>query len=396
VEITWTVPVELPTISRTANTAYLSNGKIIVNPTILEQNGKTSAAYEALLNNAFMQQADEFIYTGLTEECEEYLTPYFVFASDPEGYVRSDDLTKLYLSGHKGEDNYLAAIIEPIDEKEFYIRLNHDTDEANPEGSVGNYPPLSDAAKGLVGKTVSVQPRGYINGATVNWIDLYNPFNVEFIYPLEFALPTAASVYDEANNGNHVYTLNLYDPSVLIDWNNKLLNVTTQAGRDLIDHYEVEYVWDEGTIVTGYQRVSINPLSQPSQYPQSQWWWSGPQGPGWYIEVTAPTLDFTSPFNFALTNWTSSIRPDGTIDPVNVTYPVPAGTREKMSLSYAAPDDGLVPTDLVFTWTNGATGAIQDAFKIAIPVSVTHKWGVLSGKLIITVNPGSGPAPEVE
>jgi hypothetical protein len=49
-----------------------------------------------------------------------------------------------------------------------------------------------------------------------------------------------------------------------------------------------------------------------------------------------------------------------------------------------------IPTTYSFTWLNGATGAIANEFKVAVPVSVTHKWGVLRGKLIITVKPGSG------
>lgn len=387
IEIIWTIKVKLPAISLTANTAILANGKIVVNPTIIEQNGKTSAAYEALLNNAFMHQAGAFIFTPLPASCDNYLTPYFVFTSAPTGYKVAASGKEIWTNA-----NVLAARIDvdPSDAKKFYVRLNEET-PATPGVSIGNYPPLSEASKGLVGKTVSVQPKGYINGAAYNNINLYNAFNVEFVTPLYLVLPTNAAVYDQANNGNNVYALNMYDPSVLKDWNGKLLDVTTADGRALINHYEAfGYV---SQFLAGWTEILNSP--QPGAtwhgYPYFHWHL-------WHPDVTTET--FTSPFQFDLAGMKSSIRNDGTIDPTSVNYPIPAGMKLKIS---AAGNTGTttvvngapttVPATYVFEWDNGSTGAIQNAFKVSVPVSVKHKWGELKSTLVISVNPGAGPAP---
>jgi hypothetical protein len=396
--IDWTFEVKLPSYSLTPNTAILSGGKIVVNPTILEQNGKTSAAYEALLNNAFMHSAFNFTYTPLPPACDEALTPYFVFASDPSGYERSDDLTKLYTFGHKGDANYLAAVIEtdPQDARKYFVRLNND-DLNYPGESWNNYTPLSEASKGLVGKTVSVQPRGYINGAAAyNWINLYTAFNVEFTYPLELLLPGDAAVYDQANNGLNVYAFNPYDPTTaLIDWNDAELNITTPEGRALINHYEVGTQPVPGTqIVIDWTFAGYFFYPGTVTRPGYQGWWWAP--------VTAPTVTYSSPFVFDTDNAKCNIDGSGNIVSA-ITFDIPAGMKLKYGVVDAAGHTTIVvggetinvPTTYAFEWENGATGAIQNAFKIAIPVSLTHKWGVLQGTLIITVNPGSGPAPEV-
>ena len=392
VVITWNFKVTLPNYSLTDNTSILSGNKVIVNPTILEQGGKTSTAYEALLNNAFMHNAGNFVFTPLPPACEQALTPYFVFTSAPSGYYIAANGTELRQGSTSGP---LAAKIEtdPSDVRKFFVRLNNDNEDW-PGESWNNYTPLSPAAKGLAGKTVSVQPRGYINGATYNWVNLRTPFDVQFVYPLELALPTDAAVYDQANKGLNVYTLNAYNPAaILVDWQGEELNMTTVAGRALINHYEV-----------GTQPV-------PGTATISDWvfagWIQGPWNIGsvtrpgylgyWYAPVTAPTVTYSSPFVFDTDNAKCNIQADGTIGGA-INRPIPAG----MQLKYAVVDAAgyttvvvggttvNVPTTYAFTWENGATGAIQNEFKVAIPVSVEHKWGTLNGTLVITVKPGSG------
>jgi hypothetical protein len=390
VVITWNFEVTLPTISINANTTVLANGKIVVNPTILEQGAKTSTAYEALLNNAFMHQADEFIYTGLTEECEKYLTPYFVFTAAPAGYVIADNGTTLRLTNTSGP---IAAVIEedPLNDKKFYVRLNED--DAPNSGSWGNYAPLSEAAKGLVGKTVSVQPKGYINGATYNVIDLYNAFNVEFTYPLELNLPQDAVVYDQANNGMNTYSLDVFNPeTILVDWFGSELNVTTVNGRALYDHYEVGMAPVAGSVTVdytfaGYYFFTTPPTGTVQRSGYLGWWWP----------ITTPTQTYTSPFEFDLENIKCNINTSGQIVEA-INFDIPAGMELKFSAVEAGGsttwvvDGQTIHTPSVFTfeWNNGAAGAIQNEFKIAVPVKVAHKWGELKGNLVITVKPGSG------
>jgi len=385
--ITWTVTVKLPTISINANTSILANGKIVVNPTILQQGAKTSTAYEALLNNAFMHQADEFIYTGLTEDCEEYLTPYFVFTAAPADYVIADNGTTLRQGTISGP---LAARIDQ-DGLKYYVRLNQNV-APNPD-SWGNYQPLSEAAKGLVGKTVSVQPKAYINNADWNVINLYNAFNVEFTYPLELNLPQNAVVYDQANNGMNSYSLDVFNPeTILVDWFGSELNVTTAAGRALYDHYEVGVPPVDGTVITGYTFAGYWPttgaVTRPGQL-------------GYWYPNTTPTQTYSSPFDFDLDNIKCNINTEGQIVEA-ITYPIPAGMELKFNAVEAAGSTtwvvggttAITPSVFTFQWNNGATGAIQKEFKIAVPVKVAHKWGVLNDNLVITVKPGSGPAEE--
>ena len=395
--LTWTIEVKLPVINLVDDTSYLSGNKIVVNPTIYEQGARTSAAYQALLNNAFMHSGDDFTYNGPVGDCEEYLTPYFVFTNTtlPSGYTVASNGTELRTtSAHTLGAGLLAARIEHgTIAGTFYVRLNEEAGEPGfPGASWGNYPVLSEAAEGLVGKTVSVQPRGYINSATYNWIDLRGYFNVEFTYPLELVLPQDAAVYDQANQGLNVYSLNLYEPNALVDWNTKVLDVTTAEGRALIGHYEVDYGYTSGSIPGYWQRV-------PQGTPGAQWIPTGHHGGYWAIyhpEVITMTL--TSPFVFDMENITSNKRPNGTIDPDNVTYPVPFGTSLKFDPVAGAgvttyTSEGVtynVPAQFVFTWDNDENAAVQNEFKIAVPVSVKHKWGTVTDKLVITIKPGSG------
>lgn len=401
VVITWTVTVKLPEYSLTANTAILSDGKIVVNPTILEQTGgKTSTAYEALLNNAFMHGTDDdFTFTPLPEDCDEALTPYFVFTSAPTGYHIAADGTELRQNG----TNDLAAIIEidPADARKYFVRLNADV--ANyPGESWNNYPELSEASKGLVGKTVSVQPRGYINGAEYNWINLYEPFDVEFTYPLELVLPADAAVYDQANQGLNVYTFNPYDPTTaIIDWNDAEVNILTEYGRSLINHYEIgTQPVLEAEVITGWTFAGFTTFLTPASYWQGLGAVNRPDRPAdwWYYpEVQPASTTYSSPFTFDTANATCNIQSDGTIGGA-INRPIPAGMQLKYGVVDAAGSTTVivggttvnVPTTYAFEWKNGATGAIANEFKVAVPVSVNHKWGVLSGTLVITVKPGSG------
>lgn len=360
VEITWNFKVVLPTgISLTANTIYYKNGGIIVNPTIMEQGALTSTAYEALLNNTFMHESNSFVYTGLTEACQQYLTPYFVFTEVPTGFTISNDQKSVWKGGMKA-----AEIVQ--DGTAFYLRL--ETIGSNPQsGPWGNHPPFSDAAKQLVGKTVKVQPRAYINGQPLNVIDLFDPFTAHFTYPLTLQFPDDAEVFDQANDGvKNSYTLNLYDPTVIKDWNGKLISVLTPEGRDLIAHYEIDFEreWISGS------------------------WW--PPVPG--------TTVYYSPF--VLGEPQINLNPDGTIG--DTYHPIPQGTGMKIVISqvagetYTNPLYGPLntPASITLTWDNSATGAIQNEFKVRIPVSVKHKWSPddepLRNYLHITVKPGNG------
>jgi len=358
VEITWNFKVVLPTgISLTANTIYYKNGGIIVNPTIMEQGALTSTAYEALLNNTFMHESNSFVYTGLTEACQEYLTPYFVFTEVPNGFTISNDKKSVWKGSMKA-----AEIVQ--NGTAFYLRL--ETIGSNPpSGPWGNHPPFSDAAKQLVGKTVKVQPRAYINGQPLNVINLFDPFTAHFTYPLTLQFPDDAEVFDQANDGvKNSYTLNLYDPTVIKDWNGKLISVLTPEGRDLIAHYEIDFEreWIPGS---------------------------------WHVPGTGV---YYSPF--VLGEPQINLNPDGTIG--DTYHPIPQGTDMKIVISqvegdtYTNPLYGLLntPASITLTWDNSATGAVQNEFKVRIPVSVKHKWSPdaepLRNYLHITVKPGNG------
>lgn len=358
VEITWNFKVVLPTgISLTANTIYYKNGGIIVNPTIMEQGALTSTAYEALLNNTFMHESNSFVYTGLTEACQEYLTPYFVFTEVPNGFTISNDKKSVWKGSMKA-----AEIVQ--NGTAFYLRL--ETIGSNPpSGPWGNHPPFSDAAKQLVGKTVKVQPRAYINGQPLNVIDLFDPFTAHFTYPLTLQFPDDAEVFDQANDGvKNSYTLNLYDPTVIKDWNGKLISVLTPEGRDLIAHYEIDF---------------------EREWIPGNWWVPG-------------TTVYDSPF--VLGEPQINLNPDGTIG--DTYHPIPQGTGMKIEISqvegetYTNPFFGLLntPASITLTWDNSATGAVQNEFKVRIPVSVIHKWSPeaepLRNYLHITVKPGNG------
>lgn len=354
VVITWTVNVVLPEgISLITNSIYYKNGGIIVNPTILEQGALTSTAYFAFLNNTFVHESGSYDYEGLTEDCQEYLTPYFVFTEVPTGFTISPDKKSVWKGSLKA-----AEIVQLEDE--FYVTLN-DNLAHDPYGPWGNNAPFSDAAKQLVGQTVKIQPRAYINGQELNVINLYDPFTVMFRKPLSLNFPSNAIVYDQANDGvKNIYSLNLYSPSIIKDWNGKSISVLTEEGRNLITHYEIDFDID----------------------------WSNRWG-RWEYES-----------EFILGDPQINLQADGTI---GSTYRnIPLGTDMKIEIqniegnTYAHPHHGQVnvPARIIFKWSNSSTGEVQNEFMVRIPVSVKHKWSPadepLMDYLYITVKPGNG------
>src|SRR5690606_32857523 len=119
---------------------------------------------------------------------------------------------------------------------------------------------------------------------------------------------------------------------------------------------------------------------------------------GWWYEVTAPSQTYDSPFVFDLDNIKCNINSSGQIVS-DIIYDIPAGMELKFSAVEAAGSttwtDGngtpnVTPHVFTFQWDNGATGAVQNEFKVSVPVKVNHKWGTVSDKLIITVKPGVG------
>jgi predicted nucleic acid-binding Zn-ribbon protein len=358
VVITWTVNVVLPEgISLITNSIYYKNGGIIVNPTIYEQGALSSTAYEALLNNTFVHESGNFDYEGLTQTCQDYLTPYFVFTEVPAGFTISTDKKSILKGGLKA-----AEIVQVGDE--FFVRLNN-IGSNPPSGPWGNNTPFSDAAKQLVGKTVKIQPRAYINSQPLNDISLYDPFTVMFRKPLTLQFPDNAVVYDQANDGvKNVYTLNLYSPTVIKDWNGKLISVLTNEGRSLIEHYEIDFTmeWHPGN------------------------WWN------------PSTWELGSPFKLGKPQ--VNLQVDGTIG--GAYRDIPMGTGMKIDIDY---EEGEIythpyygsmntPATITFEWSNSSTGEVQNEFMVRIPITVKHKWSPadepLMDYLYITVKPGNG------
>lgn len=355
VVIYWTFKVLLPTgIALTPNQVYYKYGGIVINPSILEQGSKTSTVYEALLNNTFMHNEFDFDFGTLqgNQQCDEFLTPFFVFKNVPTGFYVSDNGTTVKQNG----TGLLAAKIIQ-DGKKFYLHLNDQTYFGWPWGQ---YRVWSDAAKALVkAGWVNVQPKAFINGQPLNVIDLYDPFKVTFTYPLELILPTNLAVYDQANDGvKNKTSLNVNDPSRIKDWNGKWITFN-MAGLPLIMHYEISAV---------------------NYY-------------GEYGFIAAMDFDFDN----LTSNLLNGVPTEGVTN-----GPIPQGSRLKLDLTnsttttyeVAKPGGGVenadVVTNFVFEWTNSATGAVQNEFKVFVPVSLKHKWGTLNDKLVITVKPGNG------
>lgn len=357
VVIYWTFKVVLPTgINLTPNQVYFKNGGIVINPSILEQGSKTSTVYEALLNNTFMHNEFNFDFGTLQgdQQCDEFLTPFFVFKTVPTGFYVSDNGTTVKQNG----TGLLAAKIIQ-DGKKFYLHLN-DQNVSGYWSHWGDYRVWSNAAKDLVkAGWVNVQPKASINGQPLNVIDLYDPFKVTFTYPLELILPTNLAVYDQANDGvKNKTSMDVNNPSRVKDWNGKWITFNSD-GSPLILHYEIS--------TPNYTGVD-----------------------GYYA-----AMDFD--FDHLTSNLLNGVPTEGVTN-----GPIPQGSRLKLDLTnstttnlvIAIPGDGAanadVVTNFVFEWTNSATGAVQNSFKVFVPVSLKHKWGTLNDKLVITINPGNG------
>jgi hypothetical protein len=186
-----------------------------------------------------------------------------------------------------------------------------------------------------------------------------------FRKPLTLQFPDNAVVYDQANDGvKNVYTLNLYSPTVIKDWNGKLISVLTNEGRSLIEHYEIDFTmeWHPGI------------------------WWS----PG--------TWELGSPFKLGKPQ--VNLQVDGTIG--GAYRDIPMGTGMKIDIDYEEgeiythPNYGSMntPATITFEWSNSSTGEVQNEFMVRIPITVKHKWSPadepLMDYLYITVKPGNG------
>lgn len=358
VVIFWNFKVVLPTgISLTPNQVYYKNGGIVINPSILEQGSKTSTVYEALLNNTFMHNQFDFDFGILQgdQNCDNFLTPYFVFTTVPNGFYVSDNGTTVKQSG----TNLLAAKIIQ-DGKKYYLHLN-DQNVSGYWSHWGDYAVWSNAARDLVkAGWVNVQPKASINGQPLNVINLYDPFKVTFTYPLELVLPTNLAVYDQANDGiKNKTSMDVNNPSRVRDWNGKWITFNA-AGQDLILHYEISVP---------------NSTGDPNAWKAA--------------------MDFD--FAHLTSNLLNGVPTAGVTN-----GPIPQGSMLKLDLgsSTTTPIVIVIPgggsetaqvvTNFVFEWTNSETGAVQNEFKVFVPVSLKHKWGTLSDKLVITVKPGNG------
>lgn len=358
VVITWKFKVKLPTnLWLTPNDVFLSNGIYKVDPTVRRQTPtpKTSTPYEGLLQNAFLHNDLNLNYGILDDDqqCDDFLTPYFVFTEVPAGFTivqaNTPTETSTFEVRKGGTSGPLAATIyfhntgstnNPkgfFQNGGFYIKLNDNT-QGGTTSSVGNYKPLSQAAIDLVAAGwVKVQPKAYLNGQPLNSVELYDPFKVEFTYPIYFNFADKYDIWDQGVGNNQRVTINTTGSSnVLVKdfLHNNIVFGTTTLGRteDLINHYEIDYYT--------YDLL----------------------GATW-----APDIKFD------VAHVTTSL-PNGQL---------PFGMRVKTDPSSG---NGVQ----TFVWENATGGSVQNAFEIYVPVSLEHKWGVLEDRITIVVNPGTG------
>lgn len=370
VVITWNFKVVLPTnLKLTANPAFLSNNIYKVEPTVYFQTPtpKTSTPYEGLLQNAFIHSHLNLDFGALAgdQKCDGYLTPYFVVTKVPSGFkiVTSGTQWGQATQVQRTSDNAVAATIynhtaapgNGFETGGFYIVLN---DQINVAPQIGNFKPWSSAAKDLVkAGWIEVQPRGYINGQVLNHVKLYDPFKVEFTYPISFNFADKYEVWDQGTAAKQKVSIDLVrtgagipvlnpwvNNSVIKDFlgNDIVFSSTLGTGvndgdnhRKLVDHYEIARIVSGGTYV--------------------------------------PTLNFD--FAHLTTNLPGGQMPFGMFVKADNTS---VGT----SPNY---------TRLVIVWENATGGSVQNPFEVYLPVSVTHKWGTLTtGKVTIVVNPGTG------
>lgn len=368
VVITWKFKVKLPTnLKLTPNTVFLSNGIYKVEPTILFQlpTPKTSTPYEGLLQNAFLHNNLnlDFGVLDASQNCDGYLTPYFVVTKVPSAFkiVTTGTQWGQATEVRRTSDNALAATIykhtaapaNGFQTNGFYVVLN---DQINSNPQIGNYKPWTSASKELVkAGWIEVQPRGYLNGQVLNHVGLYDSFKITFTKPLSLNFAEKYEVWDQGTGANQRVSINLvrtptgnpFNPwannSVIKDFlgNDIVFSSTLGTGvnsgtnhRALVDHYEIARIESGGTYI--------------------------------------PT------FNFDFANPTTNL-PNGQM---------PFGMYVKADNTSV----GTAPnyTTLVIAWENATGGSVQNAFEIYLPVSINHKWGTLEGKITIVVNPGTG------
>lgn len=365
VVITWNFKVVLPTnLWLTPNNVFLSNGIYKLEPTVYGQTPtpKTSTPYEGLLQNAFLHNNNNLDLGAVAgQNCETFLTPYFVFTKVPAGFrihqLPQSPQTETGVfevrKGGTGAGGDLAATIyyyqtgdanpkNYFTDKGFYIVLNTQND-AGGSSQVGNYTPYTQAAIDLVkAGWVEVQPRGYINGQPLNWVNLYDPFTIQITYPVKFNFADKYEVWDQGTGAKQqvsIWTIPNGIPQnnniVIKDFlNNDIRFGYTAQGRTtgLINHYEIDYV--TGGLLNG----------------------------SWAPNVV-----------FDVNNVTTSL-PGGQL-PFGMTLKVdPSSTH------------GLH----VYKWENATGGSVQNAFEIYIPASIEHKWGTLETLVTVVVNPGTG------
>jgi hypothetical protein len=358
VVITWNFKVVLPTnLKLTPNEVFLSNGIYKVDPTVRRQTPtpKTSTPYEGLLQNAFLHNDLNLNYGILDDDqqCDDFLTPYFVFTEVPAGFTivqaNTPTETSTFEVRKGGTSGPLAATIyfhntgstnNPkgfFQNGGFYIKLNDNT-QGGTTSSVGNYKPLSQAAIDLVAAGwVKVQPKAYLNGQPLNAVALSDAFEVKFTYPIYFNFADKYDIWDQGVGNNQRVTINTTGSSnVLVKdfLHNNIVFGTTTLGRteDLINHYEIDY------------------------------YTYGLLGATW-----APDIKF---------------------DVAHVTTSLPNG---QLPFGMKVKTDSSSPNGVqTFEWENASGGSVQNAFEIYVPVSLEHKWGILEDTITIVVNPGTG------
>lgn len=379
VVITWNFKVKLPTnLKLTPNPVFLSNGIYKVEPTVYFQTPtpKTSTPYEGLLQNAFLHNNNNLDLGAVAgdQQCSGYLTPYFVFTNVPTGFriyqLPQSPQTETGVfevrKGGTGSGGQLAATIyyfqtgDPnpksfFTNKGFYIKLNDNT-QGGSNSQVGNYGPLSQAAKDLVkAGWVEVQPRGYINGQPLNWVNLYEPFKVTFTYPLQFNFADKYEVWDQGTGAKQRVNIDLIRTGIGFPWvnnsvikdflgNDIVFSSTLGSGvndgsnhRALVDHYEIAHTTSGSTWV--------------------------------------PTINWTLIGAGVTTNLPGGQLPFGMT--LKVDTNLSSGTNPNFR-------------ELVLNWENASGASTQNPFEVYLPVSIDHKWGKLEGKVTIVVNPGTG------
>jgi len=303
-------------------TSLLLNNQLLI--TLPTPSTNVTASYSSVLNEVFQRnQNGVFIYDNLNgQNCDSFIVPNFIFDGVPSGYVISPDGRSV------SKNNVVAGVIEDVNGL-FTIRLI--------EGP---------AAYGLIGSNeVLVKAIGSINGGIYI---TYPSFNVIFIPPLLLALPENASFY------RNQYTFGLYafgysGMDVIRSWNNMpiALKNDKEGAKLLIDYYGINYMYDQT------YRYSNSILSSP-------------------IKMDLTNITYASGSSNTFNTLLSSLGVSVTIGQF-----IPLDVMQFYNL--------LTPLryTLMFN-TNGAT--LPANMRIAIPVSMEHRWGMTEGNLVIKVN----------